>query len=101
MSSGSHVNVDIMMLLVWTPYLFESSHQRFIGYYRHSGWNKLCPGRNLRSVLVISVELDTLSDMVQDLLYLQKNILFQLSLYRTYTGGARKTGPPSRRPTWA
>jgi hypothetical protein len=43
-------NIDIKMLLVWTLHLFEGSHRRFVGgYYRHSGWNGLCPGRNLRT----------------------------------------------------
>ena len=35
--------------------------------------------------LVMSVQLETLSDMARDLLYLQKNVLVQLSVYRTYT----------------
>jgi len=44
-------NIDIIMLLVWTPHLFAVSHRRFLGgYYRHSGWNELCLGRNLQHI---------------------------------------------------
>ena len=77
--------INIMMLLVLTAHLLEGSHRCFVGeYYRHSGLKELCTGRNLQPVLVTSVELETVSTLTHGLLYLQKNVLVQLSVYKTY-----------------